>query len=113
MSARADIADAASTVAGLNVTPHYRQVTKSGDGFVRLGQLIAAENGFGFVAEWEVVVSIGQDSKATETWLDTNLAPLADALARELHITTVTPLELVFGSASTNAVVITGTREHE
>jgi hypothetical protein len=111
MSARTEIAAALSGVAGVNVTSNYRQVTKPGEGFVRLVAMTPEQ--FGFNAEWEVVIALPQDNKAAEEWIDSNFTSLVGALYRDLHVTRIAPAVLNYEAASTNALVLTGTRDHE
>ena len=111
---RTAIADAASTVSGVNVTPYFRQTTRAGDGMVRLDHATRDANGFGYVDTWHVLVLLPSDIAQAEQWLEANLNDLADAVGTELLISTITPSELVLDNGVTvPAVVIEGHREHE
>lgn len=112
MTTRADIAAAATLVAGVNVSPYFRQNLKAGDGFVTFVSRARGDNGFGFVDTWGVFVAIPQDVKAAEEWLDANLDTLLAELDVEILVQTVAPDTFTLpGGASVNAVSITGTRE--
>lgn len=112
MSARSEIAAAASAVTGVNVSPYYRQGLKTGDGFVSLVSRTRGDNGFGYVDTWGVFVAIPQDVKAAEEWLEANLTPLMDALDAEIVVQTASPDTFTLrDGVATNAVNITGTRE--
>ena len=108
MSARADIAAAASLPGVSKVSEYYRQSLKPGDGFVRLAQRERDSSGFGWMDKWEVWLSIPADFVAAEKWLDQNLDALTDALNSVVVVTTVTPSELVLGSSTVNGVIFAG-----
>lgn len=112
MTAREEIAEAASTVSGVHVTPYFRQLTKAGEGFVSMGPRQRGDNGFGYVVTWIVLVALPQDLKAAEVWLDANLEPLMAAIDTEILVQSATPDTFTFrDGATTNAVAITGVRE--
>ena len=111
---RTAIAEAASTVDGVTVTAYFRQTTRAGDGMVRLDHATRDANGFGFVDTWHVLVLLPTDIAQAETWLETRIDTLAEAVGTELVISTMTPSELVLDNGVTvPAVVIEGHREHE
>lgn len=107
---RQAIADAASTVAGVKVSPRYKQLTKNGDGSVRLANLVRSSDGFGFIATYQVMVKVDQDVAAAETWIDGKADALVDALASQLVVTRIEPVELVMDTGRVPAVLIEGTR---
>lgn len=113
MSVRQEVADAASLIDGISVTPYYRQSLKAGDGFVRLGQRGRDGSGIGFLDTWEIWLAVSQDVASAEQWLETNLDDLLVSLGSAMYVTTVTPTELVIGTggASVPGVIIAGTRE--
>lgn len=112
MSAREEIAAAASTITGVTVAPFYRQNLKAGSGFVSLISRARGDNGFGYVDTWGVLVAIPQDVKAAEEWLEEHLTPLMDALDAEMVVQSASPDTFTLrDGVSTNAVSITGTRE--
>lgn len=110
MGAREDIAAAASSVDGVSVSATYRQVTKTGEGYVRLGT-VATSNGQR-VATWEVLIVLGQDLATAETWHEGHVPALFDALKRQLYGVSMTFGQIQFDTTLTNGVVISGTREY-
>lgn len=111
MSAREDIAAAASSVPGIKVTPKWQAATKPGTGFVDAPTINAIDGTLTWEATWEVVVCIGQDINAAYAWLDENLEQLLEALDGELILTSATPVPMQVGETRTNGVIIAGTRE--
>lgn len=110
MTVREDIATAASTVAGVNVTPYYRQNLRSGSGFVRLGPRNRPDNGFGWLDTWEVWIAAPADIEAAEKWIEAKQDALLAALDAEMIVSSLTPSELVLGSTTTPGIVISGVR---
>ena len=108
--ARNGIAEAANTVEGLNVTPYSRQSLIPGAGSVRMIQRARSDNNFGWVDTYQVLVTLSQDVKTAETWIDDHVAEVCAALDRELHITNVALIQLPTESNPVNAVVFEGTR---
>lgn len=110
--ARAAIAAAANTVASVNCSAYTRQLEKTGDALVRLGQ-VDYPNKFGGVATWEVFVLLPQDIKAAEQWLDTNVDALRDALYTEMVVNSVTPTSIRYDTGVERpGLAITGIREY-
>lgn len=112
MSAREEIAAAASTVDGLSVTPYYQQSTRTGDGFVRLDERVRDESGFGFMDTWHVVITLGQDMTSAERWIEDNSSVIINALKRELEITSLIPTEILVGATVLSGIIVVGNREH-
>lgn len=110
MTTRADIATAASTVAGVNVTPDYRQIVKAGEGIVKWSGRIRDDSGLGWMDTWQVWIAIPQTVKAGEKWLTDHLDQLIAAIDDELVVTAALAADLVLGSTSTNGLIIEGTR---
>lgn len=111
---RADIAAAASTVAGVNCTPYYRQSLRPGDACVRLASQARSGNKFGYVNTWQIWLALPQDVAKAEKWLDEHGPELLAALKPEfIHgVSRVTPAELVLGGGkTTNGVIYEGARE--
>lgn len=108
---REDIAKAATIDGTTKVTPYYRQSTKVGDGFVQLLELNRGDNGFGFMATWQIVIFVAQDVATAEEWMETNLPALIDALEDELIVTSAGPDTALLPSGATNTITITGARE--
>jgi hypothetical protein len=111
MSVRAELAAAASSVEGLDVVEYYRQSLRPGTGFVRLAEKTAADNGFGYVDTWDVVVVLPQDLVAAEKFLEYCQAPLLAALEAVMFVKTLTPTQIIFDAQSVPGVVVTGARE--
>lgn len=107
---RTAIAAAASTVAGVTCATGYKQLTKPGDASLRLAALVRSTDGFAFIATWQVMVMVSQDVAAAEKWLDGKADALVDALAAELVVTRIEPVELVLDTGRVPAVLIEGTR---
>ena len=110
MTTRADIATAASTVEGVNVTADYRQTLKVGEGFVKWNGRIVDDSGLGWMDTWQVWLSVPQDRAAGEAWVTERLDALLDAIDAELIVTAVLAADLVLGSTKTNGLIIEGTR---
>ncbi|NGN92648.1 hypothetical protein G5C66_07845 [Nocardioides sp. KC13] len=111
MTAREDIAAAASTVTGLKVTPYYRQNLTAGNGFVRFGERTRPSNGFGWLDTWEIWIASPADIEAAEKWIEANQDALLAALdPAEMLVTSLTPSELVLGSVNTPGIVVRGVR---
>ena len=109
---RRAISHAANTVDGITVAPYHQTVTRPGSGLVRLDHLTRDENGFGYVATWQVLILLPTDVLAAEQYLEAHLPDLLDALAEELVIATVTPGEYLAGDGTRiPCVVIEGHRE--
>ena len=103
---RQDVANAA-TIAGItNITPYYRQSLKVGDGFVRLASLSRDDSGFGWVSKWEIWIATPTEFVAAETWIDTNLIQVLDAINTVALAAEATPTELIMGTNSVNGIII-------
>jgi hypothetical protein len=107
---RTAIANAASTVEGVNCSPYFRQTTKPGDAQVRLDRMDRDDTGFGFMAVWQVVVMLAQDLQTAEKWLDEHIDSLVAAIREEMVVTTVTPQQLALDTGLVPCVVIQGNR---
>lgn len=105
------IADAASTVEGVEIHPYFRQTTKVGTGMVRMDRQTRASNGFGFVTTWQLLVILPQDIAAAEKYLEEKLPALMEAVGEQMVIQTVAPQELVLENGRLPCVVIEGARE--
>lgn len=112
-SVREAIAAAANTVAGVHVTPYYRQITKAGEGSVRLDR-IEFPNAFGGLCTWQVLIVLPASIEIAERWLDQNSEALRGALAEELALRSMGMAQLSLPDAgSIPALVIDGQREQE
>lgn len=110
---RVTLANAANEVDGVAVAPRFRQYARTGDGSVRLDRVARSDNGFGWVATWQVWVLCPQDLDKAEEWIDERALALADALAPHLLVASVSPQQLNIGSKSVPCLVVEGTREAE
>lgn len=80
MSARDELAAAASSVAGVNVTPKWRQTTTPGEGWIRWARRTPDESGFSRVDEWQVCIVLSQRADQQEAFIDNTIDPIIDAL---------------------------------
>jgi hypothetical protein len=110
MSARSEIATAASTVEGFTVTPEYRQTLKPGEGFVKWSGRARDDSGLGWIDTWQVWIAFPQVITESEKWLTDHLDALVAAIDTELVVTTATAADLILGSTATNGLIIEGTR---
>lgn len=107
---RTALAQAASTVEGIDVSPNYRQATEPGYGMVRLDR-IEFPNRLGPVRVWQIIIIAPQDMKAAETWMESKADALAEALSGELEMTSITPADVTLpGGGSMPVLVIEGRR---
>lgn len=110
---RARIADAASTVDGVTVSPWFNQTTKPGSGYVRFDR-VAYPNKFGGTVTWQVFVILPPDLAQAEKWLSENITDLYEAINPEIAVQSIAPVQLALGDVGTvPAVVIQGQREQE
>ena len=109
---RQAIAEAATTVDGINVTPYFRQTTKAGEGMVRHDRT-AYPNRFGGVVTWQVLVLLPQDIAAAEKYLEDKAPALLEAVSDHLVITSMAPQQLALDTGQVPCVVIEGHREEE
>lgn len=111
MTAREEIASAASLTDVTSVTPYFRQSLKAGDGFVRLASRVRGDNGFGWVDTWEVWLALPQNVPDAERWMETHLGDLMASIDDELVVTSAAPAELALPNAVVNGLIVAGTRE--
>ena len=109
-SVRESLADAASTVDGISVTPYFRQSTKPGDGYVRLDRTNRDSTGFGFINVWQVLIILPGDLAGAEKFLEARVEALLEALNEEVIVISVTPQQLVLDTGTLPVVVIEGNR---
>lgn len=104
------LAIAASTgVGGVNTQPYFVQTTAAGLAFVRLDR-IEYQRGYatGF---WSIVVQLPTDRAAAEKYLEQWVPEMVESLSAEMHVLTVTPQDIDFGSGAIPCAVISGHRE--
>lgn len=80
MSARTELAAAASTVVGVNVSAKWRQTTTPGEGWIRWARRSPDESGFSRVDEWQICVVMPQQPDQMEAFIDSKIDPVIDAL---------------------------------
>jgi hypothetical protein len=111
---RTALADAANVVLGAKrCAPYYRSSPRPGDAWVSFARRDRDDTGFGYMAAWEIRVSLHQSLEAAEKWVDQHSDDLADAVAQHLVITAVVMVTLVTDSGNVPGLVIEGVREHE
>lgn len=112
MTARSEIAAAASTVAGVKVDPYYRQTTKVGDGWIDDAVINPDDAGFGWLTTWKVRIVTPQDNKSSQKYLESKGAALVAALARHLTVIQIERELGVFeaGGPAVPVITITGVR---
>ena len=93
MSAREDIAYAASEVPGITGHPYVVGDTDPGTVYPRIDR-IEYPNPFGAVVHFNVVLVLPQDLAEAERYLEENLPDLKAALEPHLVLTTVQPQRL-------------------
>lgn len=111
---RAEIATAASTVDGVNVSPYFRQVTKAGQGFIKLDRIeypdrIARINGgVAFYVLWVILPADVAQAEARAEELE---PLLRNAIGRAWSIDTAQTAELQLDSGTLPVLQVTGHRE--
>lgn len=106
---RQAIADAASAVEGVLVSPYAVQATRPGTGVVTRGRT-EYPNRFGGVVYWQVSLRLSQDVVTAEKWMDQNLPDLVEAIGEELVVTSATPVDIAFDGGAVPGIVIEGHR---
>lgn len=108
---RQELADAASSVAGITAHPYYVQGTEAGHAYVRL-ERTDYPNPFGGVRKWNVVVLLPQDMAAAEHFLEDKQPALYAALKDHMAISEAVPQRLnITGIGDLPALFINGHRE--
>lgn len=113
MSAREEIAAAASTVDGITCTPLYEGESADGLAYV---ELIRDEypNKFGGETYWEVLVMLPTDAKEAQDTYTRWRWPLVKALRDVMEVTGTRPDQLLTTDGQTrNLMVVEGHRETE
>lgn len=110
---RTALADAANTVAGVNVSPYYRQSSRSGDGLIQMNR-IEFPNKFGGVTYWDVIVTLPTGPADAQRTAEELVPDLVSALAAEMTVTGVTFSVLAADSGPDRpCLVVSGWRESE
>ncbi|MDI6908639.1 hypothetical protein [Nocardioides sp.] len=111
MVVRQELAAAATSVEGVVCTPTYTQLSAPGQACVRLDRH-EYPNPFGAVVHWNVVICLGQDMAAAETFFEAKVPLVVEALAPVLVVTSATPQQLnLADGTSVLAAFVNGHRE--
>jgi hypothetical protein len=110
---REALAAAVNAVAGVSVTAHWRQHLAPGDGSVLRQSLTRPENGFGWLATWQVRILLSSDIAAAERWLDERAVLLAESLEPLMRVTSVAPIQFSSDGSTRPYAVIEGVREQD
>jgi len=115
VTAREEIAAAASTVDGVEVFPEYAHVTTPGQGYVTWLRT-EYPNGLGGEDYWGVVITLPTDTAAAQAWVAEHLGPLWKALrkSRCMTVTGARPdVDLPTDNQAQKVLIIEGHRESE
>lgn len=91
-----------------NVTPYFRQATKSGEGHVTRGPRNRDSSGFGWMDTYDVLIPLSPDVAAAEKLLEAIQDELLERLHPVMVVQSVTPTELIFDAGSSSGVVVSG-----
>lgn len=109
MTAREEIAAAASTADGIECAPFYRVLSKPGQAYVTW--LRDESPGFGAEEYWGVVVCLPQDTAAAQLWVEEHKDALRTACMEALDVTQIRPdIDLQTDNQSQKVVVLEGHR---
>jgi NADPH-dependent ferric siderophore reductase len=110
VTAREEIAAAASTADGVDCSPLYRLVSNPGQAYVEWLR-DDFPNKFGGESYYGVVVALPQDLAAAQAWIEEHKAALWVACAEAMEVTQVRPeLVLQTDNPSQRVVVVEGHR---
>lgn len=115
MTAREEIAAAASTVDGIEVSPTYAAVSAPGQGYVTWLRT-EYPNSLGGEDYWGVVIALPPDVAAAQEWVAEHLGPLWKALrtSRVMTVTGARPdVDLPTDNQAQKVLIIEGHRESE
>lgn len=113
MTARDEIAAAASTVDGVDVSPLYRPATGIGQGYVEWLRT-DYPNTLGGEDYWGVVIVLPQDLAAAQAWIAEHKHAVWDALGYVMVVTQARPeLIPIADNQSQRTLVLEGHREAE
>lgn len=113
MTAREEIAAAASTVAGVECAAYYVNQTTPGHAFVQWMRT-DYPNRLGGEDYWAVLVTLPSDAAAAQQWVEQHKAALVDALGEAMVVTQALP-QLVpeTDNPSKKVLAVEGHRESE
>lgn len=112
VTAREEIAAAASTVDGITCTPYYAGADGTGAAYVELLR-DEFDNRYAGVTFWAVRVNVPDDTTQAQQWYETHRKPLTEALwdARALVVTGTHPeIQLPTDGPATKVMVVEGHR---
>lgn len=108
---RSALAEAASSVAGVSVSPYFQQTVSPGRGAVRKDR-VDYPNPFGGVVRWQVVIFLPADQALAEKYVDEVVPEVVTAVREELVVTSVSQQQLGLPDGQlVNTVLIEGHRE--
>jgi hypothetical protein len=110
-TARQELADALSTIEGLNGTPYRPVVIKGGSAWPLLASAERECNTWQL--NWSILICLGQDEKVASLATDAILPQLMDALDELAFITAVSPVGIDTGSGTLLGLQITAHSEGE
>lgn len=97
LTMRDDLAEAASTVAGIKGHNKRPSALRAGDAWPMLRQLPRDEESGQFFALWRLVVYVPQDEAAALEFTDQHVEPLIDALTPYAYVESAGPAILQTG----------------
>ena len=109
---RKALAEAATTVQGIDVAPYFVQTQTPGHGMVRMDR-VDYPNPFGGLTTWQVLLVLDQDIAAGEQFLQDIVPDVVDAVREHIAVRNVVVQDLVLDVGRVPVVVITGQREEE
>lgn len=113
MSAREEIAAAASTVPGVEVTPTYQLVSEVGRGYVTWLRT-DYPNTFGGEDYWGVVIVLPNENAAAQAWVEEHRGALFTACSEAMRVTQARPsIDTPPDNPSQKILVLEGHRESE
>lgn len=109
---RQELADAMSSIDGIDCSPFWRTVNKTGSACVKFGRADASDNGFGMVTTWDVWVVLPNDMTQAEQWIDDHQDQIVNALKRVYNggVQSLTPVASAAGNSTINVLVVSGRR---
>lgn len=107
---RAALAAALNALADVRAAANYRQISRPGDAVVRFDKTTRDVTGFGWIITCQVLIALPQDMAAAEKWVDDHIDLIVDALAGELVVGEVAPVQLQLDTGIVPALQVTGTR---
>jgi hypothetical protein len=104
-TARAEIAEALSTVDGVTGHAYRPPAPSTGDAYPLVDSLTRAA-GASFAVAWRVILILPADERAASDWLDAHVLDVADALSAVGYVTTASPVVIAIAGTDTYALEI-------